>query len=222
MLYDIRLSNETGSRVIDQIIESAECKGVPNVELTEVLPAIQSWFISTMAMGSIKSDTNVSIIIDDEIKGEIVILEDDNIIERYGEESFMEHYEDDIIRFIESSRISDERKTQLADKRRERRRTVDYRYDPNRWIQVMLINKDTMERIVNEIATEANVSYDDAYYGLLNEQLTDSIDGPCVTDEPMDDIRIVNGHRDRTFRIYTEFSFMVEYKDRVLRRLANQ
>jgi len=98
----------------------------------------------------------------------------------------------------------------------------DYRImtDVNRWCRLLKANEDEFKCVVNELADLGNTTYEDAFYALIMEMGRDEIDGTLLTDDHMEDFRLVNGYENKTYRIFSRFSFMVEYKDRVLERLA--
>ena len=202
-LFICKLIERVEERIINQIIVSAELEGISDVTTDEVRKAINNALLPLEGVTTIMIDNTIE---------DIIITDGDNIIKSFTKEEFMELFEDEIVQTIEWIRSS----------RNNRRIKVDYRYDPNRWTQLLLINKDTLDRIIDDIASTANVDHDTVLYTLLNELLNDNIDGTIEPSEPIDDIRIVNGHQDRTFKYYTEFSFMVEYKDRVLRAIMNE
>jgi hypothetical protein len=202
-LFICKLNERVEKRIINQIIVSAELEGISEVTADEVRKAINNALLPSEGVSTIMIDNSIE---------DIIITDGDNIIKSFTKEEFMELFEDEIVQTIEWIRSI----------RNNRRVKVDYRYDPNRWIQLLLINEDTMDRIINDIASTANADHDTVLFALLNELLNDNIDGTIEPSEPIDDIRIVNGHQDRTFKYYTEFSFMVEYKDRVLRAIANE
>ena len=202
-LFICKLNERVEKRIINQIIVSAELEGISDVTADEVRKALNNALLPLEGVTTIMIDNTIE---------DIIITDGDNIIKSFTKEEFMELFEDDIIQTIEW----------IRSRRNNQRIKVDYRYDPNRWTQLLLINKDTLDRIINDIASTANVDHDIVLFALLNELLNDNIDGTIEPSEPIDDIRIVNGHQDRTFKYYTEFSFMVEYKDRVLRAIMNE
>lgn len=202
-LFICKLNERVEKRIINQIIVSAELEGISDVTADEVRKALNNALLPLEGVTTIMIDNTIE---------DIIITDGDNIIKSFTKEEFMELFEDEIIQTIEW----------IRSRRNTQRIKVDYRYDPNRWTQLLLINKDTLDRIINDIASTANVDHDIVLFALLNELLNDNIDGTIEPSEPIDDIRIVNGHQDRTFKYYTEFSFMVEYKDRVLRAIMNE
>lgn len=82
------------------------------------------------------------------------------------------------------------------------------------------MNKESYDEILKELKELG--TEEDVKFALMLELWFDNIDDIIISDEEINGIQLTNIDGTRIFKQYTVFSFLLEYKPRVLIRVYNQ